>query len=990
MEESLSLQPRSSREDAPRQRGPDAPTIVLAPTNSVVLPKEAHVQEETSTKAELVHRVWRSRRWPRQSHYCELVVGKASAGHDYMTLLREGRTTPRLWRMRDVQRIEQKQTKGEGEGRLHVRVPGYRRVRLDFASAKACTEVVDAMLEHRNHRAPTEINLLVGTWNVGNAMPQEDLTSWLAVDSDVYAIGVQEASYKMSKELHEKHKSCAEHFFAVATAACGANLHEVGHASMGSIHLLVLCKQQLKPFICDVESGSVPTGVGGVGTNKGGVAVSFRVCSSHVCVVNSHLAAHEGEAHMKQRNANAADISQHIAVAKGSLPSRRMDLTSRFTHLLWCGDLNYRIDAPRMEVLERVIARDWASLHDKDQLGAQIAAGEVFAGFREGPLNFAPTFKHVHGDGPSHNHHYESEENMSGRKHSRHSSRKPSKTAQAAHKYIEQIEHLLSGRDSDEAEGKPRHDSADGEGAHRDRKRSLVASAKHAAAKVAAKAAATLPQGHRSTAGSSDNSDAAPPAKKDGDGDVDVTAPDGVVDEPGPANPATPGALSCADDYVDGHFVGVARRSAQLERSLSLYPEDSDHEGEPLDTDGESAAHTPVTPSPEMPRAEEPPSAVEELAAAVATKAIELAVEGAAVEAEVEAEESWMPPTALSRLKPGPSNADVQLAPLRRYEQTKWRVPSWCDRVLWRSWPGCEHHLTQRSYESAPGVYSSDHSPVRASFSLHIAPPSLRQGEHRIHDLMLVLSELSALDLPSTDVNGLADPYIEVRASFSQLKRTSTYQACTLEPTWKGEVLQLPVPASRSWVASVEAAHLFVRVMDYDRYSRDDTMGCCVLSCAGLLTSSGEPVPSGRCFELPINHCGVRAGTLRGRLRAVAPDTRSTLAKSIGGAFAHAKSRLLRTTSDMRNEMRNSLESSLATSSSTRASTRFRSSNADRSSLSSVGPFNRRTLRSSLDRASGTEVGEDGPITEAERARRASLRASQRSKSQEIAVTPLS
>ena len=125
---------------------------------------------------------------------------------------------------------------------------------------------------------------------------------------------------------------------------------------MGQIHLLVLCKQAIAEFVSEVETGSVslgdrlepdrtrppptctltrhsahpsspqrapspyppqvPTGVGGVGTNKGGVAVSFRVCASHVCFVNAHLAAHEGELHVRQRNANAADISQHLSVGK--------------------------------------------------------------------------------------------------------------------------------------------------------------------------------------------------------------------------------------------------------------------------------------------------------------------------------------------------------------------------------------------------------------------------------------------------------------------------------------------------------------------------------------------------------------------------------------------------------------------------------------------------------------------------------------------------
>ena len=142
----------------------------------------------------------------------------------------------------------------------------------------------------------------------------------------------------------------------MAREACAdGGLHQVGVVSMGQIHLLVLCKPAIAEFVSEVETGSVPTastcnptdtslqphryqpatplaaaripprarvppqvptGVGGVGTNKGGVAVSFRVCSSHLCFVNSHLAAHEGDHHVRQRNANAADISQHLSVGK--------------------------------------------------------------------------------------------------------------------------------------------------------------------------------------------------------------------------------------------------------------------------------------------------------------------------------------------------------------------------------------------------------------------------------------------------------------------------------------------------------------------------------------------------------------------------------------------------------------------------------------------------------------------------------------------------
>ena len=62
---------------------------------------------------------------------------------------------------------------------------------------------------------------------------------------------------------------------------------------------------------------------------------------------------------MRQRNANAADISQHLSVGKVGSSARRMDLADRFSHLFWCGDLNYRVDLPRADVLKHVKARDW-------------------------------------------------------------------------------------------------------------------------------------------------------------------------------------------------------------------------------------------------------------------------------------------------------------------------------------------------------------------------------------------------------------------------------------------------------------------------------------------------------------------------------------------------------------------------------------------------------------------------------------------------------
>jgi len=52
------------------------------------------------------------------------------------------------------------------------------------------------------------------------------------------------------------------------------------------------------------------------------------------------------------------------------------------------------------------------------------------------------------------------------------------------------------------------------------------------------------------------------------------------------------------------------------------------------------------------------------------------------------------------------------------------RVPAWCDRVLWRSYPSLTPLLSQTSYVSHPSVVTSDHTPVSATFELRVLLPS--------------------------------------------------------------------------------------------------------------------------------------------------------------------------------------------------------------------------------------------------------------------------
>lgn len=64
-----------------------------------------------------------------------------------------------------------------------------------------------------------------------------------------------------------------------------------------------------------------------------------------------------------------------------------------FDRVVWAGDLNYRIKAPRA-VVDQLLTEDMHEvLVENDQLLLERRRHRAFAGYQEGPLNFRPTYK---------------------------------------------------------------------------------------------------------------------------------------------------------------------------------------------------------------------------------------------------------------------------------------------------------------------------------------------------------------------------------------------------------------------------------------------------------------------------------------------------------------------------------------------------------------------------------------------------------------------
>ena len=271
----------------------------------------------------------------RRSRWCVWRQYYLAVGHDaqptFVTIESE---RGRSWSydVREVQSVRMHDRR-----RLQLRVDGEAAL-YEFETA-AHRDEAHAALSALCSTAPDALELHVATWNLGNRQPgpSERLRDWFPQGADVVAIGVQEASYSGGS---------VDSLFALLTAAAesgaadgggcaggvsnaaGTRFERVGAASMGQIHLLVLARRELVPFISAVETGVEATGVGGVGTNKGAVALALRVCNVHLGFVNAHLAAHQGMA--AARNEQAAEINRNLRVGRRGAP---MGLAHRFEHV---------------------------------------------------------------------------------------------------------------------------------------------------------------------------------------------------------------------------------------------------------------------------------------------------------------------------------------------------------------------------------------------------------------------------------------------------------------------------------------------------------------------------------------------------------------------------------------------------------------------------------------------------------------------------------
>jgi hypothetical protein len=210
------------------------------------------------------------------------------------------------------------------------------------------------------------------------------------------------------------------------------------------------------------------------------------------------------------------------------------------------------------------------------------------------------------------------------------------------------------------------------------------------------------------------------------------------------------------------------------------------------------------------------------------------------------------------------------------YVYKEQRIPSYTDRILFKSAPGLAQNLKPLSYEPCADFITSDHKPVRGAYSIK---SNEAMGYFKLHgDLHLEFRKMRCSNLLAGDSDGKSDPYLMFiwdsidlhtdQVSLMDKARElwvgrswprTRYISKTLNPYWKGERMRLS--ASETQIG--HDAMLFVAAIDFDALGKDDFLGGMALNVRDLIKMArGEATKT-----VDIDQNLTRNGKFSGRIK---------------------------------------------------------------------------------------------------------------------------
>ena len=227
------------------------------------------------------------------------------------------------------------------------------------------------------------IRIFVGTWNMNGQVPPRHLSEFLLPHNlkyvpDLLVIGTQETFPEKSEwEVRLQDTLGPSHVLFHST-------------SLGTLHLSVFLRRDLIWYCSVPEDESFSTRPGAQFKTKGAVAIGFILFGTSFLFVNSHLTAHQDN--VKDRVKDLKKISAMLNLPKTLPLKKRHEIFDSYDCCFWCGDLNFRLEQTREEIIRDI--EDGVSVLETDQLTWLMSRGTILRGFKEHPIQFRPTYKY--------------------------------------------------------------------------------------------------------------------------------------------------------------------------------------------------------------------------------------------------------------------------------------------------------------------------------------------------------------------------------------------------------------------------------------------------------------------------------------------------------------------------------------------------------------------------------------------------------------------
>lgn len=247
--------------------------------------------------------------------------------------------------------------------------------------------------KRRSSTCDKDLNIYILTWNMNGKIPSCDLTSILGgkelSDCHLVVVATQECETSIEKAVLFPSRKKWE---LSLKALLGSEFERVSFESLMAMNISVFVRRDYMLHVREPKIARLATGIGNLIGNKGAVAVSLTFKNTSLLFINAHLSAHEGR--VKERNKEFNRINTELGMYGTNQSDRSIrQVSSRYDHTFFCGDLNYRIEQPRGYVDMMIARGNLELLLISDELLREKLAGRAFKGFEESTVTFKPTYR---------------------------------------------------------------------------------------------------------------------------------------------------------------------------------------------------------------------------------------------------------------------------------------------------------------------------------------------------------------------------------------------------------------------------------------------------------------------------------------------------------------------------------------------------------------------------------------------------------------------